>query len=342
VYRAAVLPRILLGLLLVAAVAGCGSGSSSEPLDAADIVRANHAREAVHMQRVLGDDPVSESVSLRVDGTAAVRRGGGRGYWDVAIELSQSDRERMLGLVRSAPFAALAANTIAPGGFAGDDDGVRYMLRRGGASVTIAGADLPPRMRSLVDELNALIDGDRGRIVADDRHFSASGTTGTARGGDVGADEEIDTTLATPVRGAGAAPRADSSYSCYGWGGRAERAAPGGAGAGPIVLSGLTRGSGPGVIEAPAVVQPGGAATVAIARADRDRAGLLYGFAWRGPHRMSEAEPAVRFEGCSDTTEGGGATRFDGGLVVHGRGCVTLELWVGDRAEPVRRRVACR
>jgi hypothetical protein len=333
-----VLPRILLGLLLLAAVPGCGGGSASEPLDAADIVRANHAREAVHMQRVLGDDPLSESVSLRVDGTAAVRRGGGRGYWDVAIELSPGDRERMLDLARSAPFAALAANTITPGGFAG----VRYMLRRGGASVTIAGTDLPPHMRSLVDELNALIDGDRGRIVADDRHFSASGTTGTARGGDDGADEEIDSTLATPVRGAGAAPRAESSYSCYGWGGRAERAAPRGAGAGPIVLSGLTRGSGPGVIEAPAVVQPGGAATVAIARADRDRAGLLYGFAWRGPHRLSDAEHAVRFEGCSDTTEGGGATRFDGALVVRGRGCVTLELWISSRASPVRRRVACR
>ena len=292
------------------------------------------------MQRVLGDDPVSESVSLRIDGTAAVRRGGGRGYWDVAVELSAADRDRMLALVRGAPFAALAGNTITPGGFAGDDDGVRYMLRRGGASVTIAGSDLPPRMRGLVDELNALIDGDRGRVVADDRHFSASAPRAPPGRGHGG--RRRDRQLARDARAIrGAAPEADESYSCYGEGGRAVGSARPGAGTGPLVLEGLGRRTGRGVIEAPIVIQPGAAATVAIAARDRDRARLLYGFAWRGPHRLSAADRVVRFEGCSDTTEGGGPARFDGGLLVRGRGCVTLELWVSGRAAPVRRRVAC-
>src|SRR5215216_3596673 len=161
-------PTIVVVALLAVALAGCGDDpqhTAAVPRDAADIVRANHAPEAAWMQRVIGDDPVSESVSLRVDGTAAVRRGGGRGYWDVAVELSPAERARMLKLVEHAPFAALADNTIEPGGFGGDDDGIRYMLRRGNESVTVARADLPPRMRRLVVELNALIDGDRGTVI---------------------------------------------------------------------------------------------------------------------------------------------------------------------------------
>src|SRR5689334_5914217 len=116
--------------LLAIALAGCGGGGAAArddaTRDAADLNRDNHAREVVAMQRVLGGDPVSESVWLRADGTAAVRRGGGGGYWDVAVKLSPSDTDRMLGLVRHAPFAALADNTIAPGGFSGDDNGIRY------------------------------------------------------------------------------------------------------------------------------------------------------------------------------------------------------------------------
>jgi hypothetical protein len=75
------------------ALAGCGGDEPVAPAhrDAADIVRAKPAAEAVFFQRMLGDDPVSESVSLRVDGTAAVRRRGGRGYWD-AISAARRPR----------------------------------------------------------------------------------------------------------------------------------------------------------------------------------------------------------------------------------------------------------
>jgi hypothetical protein len=78
-----------------------------------------------------------------------------------------------------------------------------------------------------------------------------------------------------------------------------------------------------------------------IAPRDRAHAGLLYGRAWRGEHRLADAQHTVRFEGCTDTTEGGGPARFDGGLVVTGGRCATLALYVGGSAEPARRRVAC-
>jgi len=325
-----VLAKTLLGLLLVAGVVGCGSDG---PRDAADINRDNHAREAVQMQRVLGDDPVSESVSLRVDGTAVVRRGAGRGYWDVAVQLSRADTQRMLGLVRSAPFAALASNTITPGGFGGDDDGIRYMLRHDGHSVTVAGSQLPPAMRRLVDELDALIDGDRGRILADDRHYSASGETGSAAGGDE-ALTGLKNSPARPVRASDGAPDAGVILSCYGSGVRQVGTAPRGLRAGPLVLTGLRRRG--NAIAAPAVVQPGAEVTVAVS----GRAGLLYGHAWSGPHNLVAAARIVRFEGCSDTTAGGGSALFDGGIVT--RGCTTLRVWAAGREAPMRRRIGCR
>jgi hypothetical protein len=330
--------------LLTLAVAGCGSDDPApRPRDAADINRANHAAEAVYLQRVLGDDPVSESVSLRVNGTATVRRGGGRGYWDVAVELAPDEAERALALVRRAPFKRLAGNTITPGGFGGDDDGVRYMMRRGKQSITVADADVPRSMRTLVDKLNGLIDGDVGRIVADDRHFSVSGVTGAASS-DVGdSAPHIENSPATPLAAAGAAPAAQRSLSCYGEGGRqaATDSRPAGIGAGPLVFAGLRESSRGRVIEAPIVLQPGGAATVSVAARDRDRAGLLYASAWRGPHRLAAAYHTLRFEGCSDSTAGGGPARFDGGLVVTGKRCATLLLYTAAGSEPVRRRVAC-
>jgi hypothetical protein len=139
--------RLVIALVAAAVFVGCGSDTPEQPPDAADINRANRAQEAIYLQRVLGDDPISESVSLRVDGTAAVRRGGGRGYWDIALELSRDQTERSLRRVRAAPLAALADNTITPGGFGGNDNERRYLMRRDGVSVTIAESDVPPTMR---------------------------------------------------------------------------------------------------------------------------------------------------------------------------------------------------
>ena len=320
---------LVIGALIVAAaLAGCGDEPAAAPRDAADIVRANHAKEAVWMQRVLGDDPISESVSLRVDGTVAVRRGGGRGYWDVAVELDPAEADRALKLVRDAPFAELADNTITPGGFGGDDDGIRYMLRRDRETVTIAGSQLGPRMRRLVDELNALIDGDRGRIIADDRHFSASGVTGEAASEKGKSVEDIGGSTATPLAAADGALRPQIALSCYGQGDRQDQAeAVDGLTAGPLVMTGLGPRSHGRVIASDAIVQPGGSVTVAVAPRDRDRAGLLYGRRWSGPHRLASALHTIRFEG---------------GLIVTGEGCTTLLLHVAGRGEPERRRVACR
>lgn len=331
--------KLLIGLALIAVV---GCGSNDEPRDAADIVRANHAPEAVRMQRVIGDDPVSESVSVRVNGTAAVRRGGGRGYWDVAVELRPEESKRMLALVEQAPFAALADNTITPGGFGGDDDGIRYMLHRGHESVTVAAATMPPKMRRLVTELDALIDGDRGRVIADDRHFSASGVTGEMASDQGKSAPTIENSPATPLQAAGGAPRPQIALSCYGQGDR-DSATATATKAEPIAFTGLGRRRDGRVTPATAVVQPGGSATVTIAPRDRARAGLLFGRRWDGgDHTLANALHTVRFEGCSDTTQGGGPARFEGALVVTGKGCATLVIHVAGRSAPERRRVACR
>jgi hypothetical protein len=333
------LSAVRLAIALVAALAmiGCGAESDERPRDAADIIRANDAEEAVFLQRVLGDDPISESVSLRVDGTAAVRRGGGRGYWDIALELSEQEADRALRQVRAAPFARLANHTITPGGFGGNDNERRYLMRRDGVSVTIAESDLPPRMRPLIRDLNKMIDGELGHIVADDRHFSASGVTGSdASDDDAAPPTAYENSPATPVSG-GRGPEPERSLSCYGSGARqAPATEPSGISAGPLTLEGLT---GRRVVKARAIVESGAAVTIAVAPEDRDRAGLLYGPDWNGPRTLAEAYRVVRLEGCSDTTTGGGAARFEGGIVRRGRGCVALQIHSG--GETYRRRAGC-
>ena len=307
---------VVIGLVLLA---GCG-GEDAPPPDAADMNRDNRAREAVFLQRVLGDDPVSESVSLRVDGTAAVRRGGGRGYWDVAIELSQAEAERALGHAKAAPLAALKDNTITPGGFGGNDNDRRYMLRRGTTSVTVTERDVPRRMRPLIADLNALIDGDLGRIVADDRHFSAAGVTGSDASDDDAVAPAYENSPATPVRG-GKAPPPDRSLSCYGSGTRQGEADAHGITAGPLTLE-----TGParnGATPAPAVLEPGAAVTIATAKPR-----LIYG-------ASDERVRVIRLEGCSDATGGGGASRFEGRIL----GCTTLRIYTSDAV--LRRRVGC-
>jgi hypothetical protein len=332
--------RIAIALVAAVALVGCGAENDERPRDAADIIRANHAEEAIYLQRVLGDDPISESVSLRVDGTAAVRRGGGRGYWDIALELSEQQADQALSQVRAAPFARLANHTISPGGFGGNDNERRYLMRRDGASVTIAESDIPPTMRPLIRDLNKMIDGELGHIVADDRHFSASGVTGSdASDDDATPPTAYENSPATPVSGGGG-PKPELSLSCYGSGARQALATqPSGIAAGPVTFDALTRKSGRRVLNARAIVEPGAAVTIAVAPQDRDRAGLIYGPGWRGPRTLAEAHRVVRLEGCSDTTTGGGAARFEGGIVRRGRGCVTVKVHAG--GDTYRRRAGC-
>jgi hypothetical protein len=230
----------------------------------------------------------------------------------VAVELSARETETALEHVRAAPFAALEGNTITPGGFGGNDNDRRYMVRHDETSVTVTEHDVPRAMRPLIADLNALIDGDLGRIVADDRHFSATGTTGSDSSDDDAEPPGYENSPATPIESSDA-PEPDRRFSCYGSGTRQSGAAHG-ITAGPLTLE--VDGS-----SVAAVVEPGGTVTIATRRPV-----LRFGH---------DAYRVVRFEGCSDSTSGGGAARFEG-TVTH---CARVEIYAG--AEPVRRRIGC-
>jgi hypothetical protein len=49
------------------------------------------------------------------------------------------------------------------------------MLRHRKISTVFAAGDMPPSMSRLIRLLDRIIDGDVGRIVASDRHYSANG-----------------------------------------------------------------------------------------------------------------------------------------------------------------------
>jgi hypothetical protein len=170
-----------------------------------------------------------------------------------------------------------------------------------------------------------MIDGELGHIVADDRHFSASGVTGAdASDDDASPPTSYENSPATPVSG-GQGPEPDLSLSCYGSGARQGEEGEGGITAGPLTLEGL---KGKRVIEARAIVEPGTAVTIAAG----GRARLRYGVS-------GKAVRVVRLEGCSDTTTGGGMARFEGGIVRRGRECVKLRIYAG--GDTFRRRVGC-
>ena len=204
-------------------------------------------------------------------------------------------------------------------------------MRRDGVSVTLALSDVPRVMRPLVKDLNAMIDGELGHIVADDRHFSASGVTGSDTSDDEAESPVYENTPATPVTG-GSGPKPELSLSCYGSGTRQSGdESASGVRAGPVVFDGLARRGDGRVLRTEAVVEPGAAVIIAVAPRDRGRAGLRF--------RSSSTVRVVRLEGCSDTTTGGGAARFEGGVVRRGKGCVALDVYAG--GDVIRRRVGC-
>jgi hypothetical protein len=53
---------------------------------------------------------------------------------------------------------------------------MRYMLRRGERSITVSAAQLPRRLRPLIRELVAIIEGDAGRRVGSQLHSALSAT----------------------------------------------------------------------------------------------------------------------------------------------------------------------
>jgi hypothetical protein len=164
---------LVIGIALVA-LAGCG-GETKAP--AAKAPAAQKAPEVVFLYRVQGDDPLPDSVSLRADGSADVRRGGGHGgFRTVAVALPDGVAARATRLAEHAPWKALDGRTVKPGGFGGWDNDMRYMLRRGQRSITVTDAHMPRSIRPLIGQLNAIIEGDTGRQLSSELHSAVSGT----------------------------------------------------------------------------------------------------------------------------------------------------------------------
>jgi hypothetical protein len=162
---------MVIGALLFA-LAGCGEEAAKRTAKPAATAPA---KEIVYLYRVQGDDPLPDSISLRADGTAAVIRGGGHGgFRTVQVKLDDAVAARATRLAEHAPWKALDGRTVTPGGFGGWDNDMRYMLRRGERSVTVTAADMPRRIRPLVRTLDAIIEGDTGRIVGSDLHSAVS------------------------------------------------------------------------------------------------------------------------------------------------------------------------
>ena len=84
-------------------------------------------------------------------------------------------------------------------------------------------------------------------------------------------------------------------------------------------------------IESIAVINAGATVTVAVAPADRGHAGLIYDqskFRSDGRYRIADLDDVVRFEACADPTFNYGYSQFDGGFVVAGRRCFSLDVYV--------------
>jgi hypothetical protein len=171
--------RAVVGIIAAVALAGCGAAREQPSADVERPVKASSSPEVLYFFRVLGDDPVPDTVSLHADGTALVKRIAGRGWKDIQVVLSPAEAHRVIRLARRAPFERLDGRTVTPGGFGGSDNGMRYMLRRDRQSVTVADGDIPRSFRALVRLMNGIVEGDVGHQGAEDRHYSANGGVAT-------------------------------------------------------------------------------------------------------------------------------------------------------------------
>jgi hypothetical protein len=166
---------VVIGVVLFA-LAGCGGDEPATPGGKPGAAAAAPpAKEIVYLYRVQGDDPLPDSISLRADGTAAVIRGGGHGgFRTVQVELDDAVAARATRLAAHAPWKALDGSTVTPGGFGGWDNDMRYMLRRGQRTITVSADAMPRRIRPLIRALDAIIEGDTGRIVGSNLHSAVS------------------------------------------------------------------------------------------------------------------------------------------------------------------------
>ena len=165
--------------------AGCGGGGSTPARvaatatptpDAADVNREAKASVLVHVYKTIGDDPYPWTLTVRTDRTANLIVGGGHGGGDdKVVVLTKAQTDRAARLVAAVPWKRVAGHTVEPGGFGGNDNMARYMLRHDKISTVYAAGDMPRSMARLIKLLDAIIDGDIGKIVATDRHYSSNG-----------------------------------------------------------------------------------------------------------------------------------------------------------------------
>jgi hypothetical protein len=91
--------------------------------------------------------------------------------------------------------------------------------------------------------------------------------------------------------------------------------------------------------EAAATVRPGHTVTIAVAPQDRAHVGFLFDSrAWRHAvhgYQVADGSAAVTFRGCTFPY-----TQYQGGFVVDGPRCATLEAWIDGAAAPERRVVS--
>jgi hypothetical protein len=169
--------RAVVIAIALAALAGCGGDAkpAAQPKPAA--AEKAEAPEVVFLYRVQGDDPLPDSISLRADGRADIRRGGGHGgFRSVEVELSHAVAARATRLAEHAPWKRLDGHTVKPGGFGGWDNDMRYMLRRGQRSITVSADRMPRSVEPLIAQLDAIIEGDTGRQLSSKLHSAVSGT----------------------------------------------------------------------------------------------------------------------------------------------------------------------
>jgi hypothetical protein len=168
---------VVIGALAIA-IAGCGGDDTPRRAAATQTPQPRtreNAPEVVFLYRVQGDDPLPDSVSLRADGHAEVRRGGGHGgFRTIQVALPRTVAARDTKLADTAPWKALDGHTVKPGGFGGWDNDMRYMLRRGQRSITVTDTHMPKSVRPLIGALNEIIEGQVGRQLSADL---SSGTT---------------------------------------------------------------------------------------------------------------------------------------------------------------------
>ena len=113
---------------------------------------------------------------MREDHTANLIVGGGHGGGDdKVVELTGAQTQRTARLVAAVPWRRVRGHTVEPGGFGGNDNMARYVLRRGKITTVFEAGDMPASVSRLVGLLDKIIEGDIGKVVAADAHHSSNG-----------------------------------------------------------------------------------------------------------------------------------------------------------------------